>query len=264
MRLSRLAKILLTTQFFISANSARLISPVNDQKNILSENFAIFTPKTIILDPGHGGKDTGYKDRHTNTPEKEINLNIAKYLKLLLEEQGYKVIMTRTTDSEVNIRKVDYDGNGKVNIHDELPARKDMIKNLGADYFISLHNNADKFSRWTNGLEIWTYGYRHKKEITNRKADYHTPERSRYKNEEAFKFGKNIEKTFSKAGFKTKIACGDFGILENNPIQKAIIIEYGYLTNKDDRKRMESPDFQKYCAEITAKYFKENETPWKD
>lgn len=53
--------------------------------------------KVVILDPGHGGTDSGavYKD----LKEKDVNLDIAKKTKVLLENAGYTVYMTREDDN---------------------------------------------------------------------------------------------------------------------------------------------------------------------
>lgn len=255
MKISKLTKIaiatiLLSPLFYQNASAPNKKTEYRDPR------------KTIVIDPGHGHHDLGYNNK--NVVEKDINIKIANYLIPLLEKQGYKVYTTRTEDTYLNYPGMDLNNDNKIDTKDELIARRNFSKNLNADYFLSLHNNADLKTKWTNGLELWIYGYRYKKELTNNKTDHHTPKRAKYKNEEAYEFAKKMEETFSKAGFKTQIGCGDFTVLENHPVPKSLIIEYGYLTNPDDLRRMQSDDFQKYCAEMTAKYFKKNETPWKN
>lgn len=51
----------------------------------------------IVIDPGHGGTDTGA--RGTNLVEKEVVLQVAKILRAELERAGYRVVMTRNDDS---------------------------------------------------------------------------------------------------------------------------------------------------------------------
>lgn len=259
MKLSRLAKTLLLAGYISTRLVQNAYSPDKEITDIMP--IELKEQKTIVLDPGHGGYDYGYT--LNNIKEKNINLNIAKYLKPMLEKQGYKVFMTREHDTDINQTNIDYNYDGKINLTDELHSRKKLIKKTNADYFLSIHNNADR-SKFTHGLELWVYGYRYPHEKDNNKIDHHEPQKAKYKNKIAYKFANDIEKTFQNAGFKTRVACGDFNILEKNPIQKSIIIEYGYLTNPNDLRRMQSEDFQKYCAEITAKYFKEKETPHKD
>lgn len=71
---------------------AKLIDPVLRPNYIKSAGEF----RTVIIDPGHGGKDSGA----TNSigTEKFYNLAVARRLKQLLESQGYKVVMTRERD----------------------------------------------------------------------------------------------------------------------------------------------------------------------
>lgn len=80
--------------------------------------------KIIVLDPGHGGESIGAigpGDIH----EKEVVLEIAKFLQGLLIEKGAQVIMTRSQDINVNVQK-----------------RIDMAVENKADLFISIHANS--------------------------------------------------------------------------------------------------------------------------
>lgn len=85
-------------------------------------------PMIICIDAGHGGGQEGtYKDYHgTTVYEKDMDLVIALYLRDYLEEYyNVQVVMTRTSDIDVPNSE-----------------RPDIAKNAGADYFISIHNNA--------------------------------------------------------------------------------------------------------------------------
>jgi len=82
-------------------------------------------PRRILLDPGHGGKDTGKVNGPLQYTEKSATLDTAARLKILLEKQGYEVFFTRTKD-----------------VFLELDDRAALATKLGADLFISLHYNA--------------------------------------------------------------------------------------------------------------------------
>ena len=82
-------------------------------------------PRRILLDPGHGGKDTGKVNGGLKYTEKSATLDTAARLKLLLEKQGYEVFFTRTKD-----------------VFLDLDDRAALATKLGADLFISLHYNA--------------------------------------------------------------------------------------------------------------------------
>ena len=80
--------------------------------------------KTIVLDPGHGGKDPGAIG-YNSLKEKEVVLSVGLKLKEKLEEKGFTVKMTRSTDEFI-----------------ELAQRPKMASDWGGDLFLSLHCNA--------------------------------------------------------------------------------------------------------------------------
>lgn len=92
--------------------------------------------KKVVLDAGHGGRDPGTMGR-SGVREKDINLDIAKRLKKLLEDEGIAVVLTRPTDKFI-----------------PLSARVDIANNSQADLFISLHANANRV-RGLNGFEVY-------------------------------------------------------------------------------------------------------------
>ena len=84
--------------------------------------------KTICLDPGHGGKDSGNRvGRHY---EKNYTLPLAFEVRDQLKKAGFNVMMTRTTDKYV-----------------PLPDRPALANKAGADLFVSLHFNATPTGR---------------------------------------------------------------------------------------------------------------------
>mgnify|MGYP003254627414 FL=1 len=89
--------------------------------------------KTITIDPGHGGSDTGAIG-HLNDKEyyeKDITLSISKILQDMLKSAGAKVIMTRTTDKDVYAPFAD----GVT----ELQTRCDIANKAKSDVFICVH-----------------------------------------------------------------------------------------------------------------------------
>jgi len=78
---------------------------------------------TIVLDPGHGGKDPG--NRVAGRSEKTATLALAGDVRDQLVDAGFRVILTRTADKFV-----------------ELPVRPDLANRAHADLFVSLHFNA--------------------------------------------------------------------------------------------------------------------------
>jgi len=93
---------------------------------------------TVIVDPGHGGIDTGAKGV-SGTIEKEITLQFAEILKKRLEETGrYNVLLTRTDDRFV-----------------ALGDRVEFARDNGADLFVSIHANSFR-GRSIRGTIVYT------------------------------------------------------------------------------------------------------------
>ena len=79
---------------------------------------------TIVLDPGHGGSDTGAVSPH-GWFEKDANLMLAREVRSFLVARGYRVVMTRDDDS-----------------FPELYDRPKVAHANDADAFVSIHHNA--------------------------------------------------------------------------------------------------------------------------
>lgn len=110
----------------------KLIDPVLRPNFI--PNAGNFT--TVILDPGHGGKDPGA----TNPlgTEANYNLSLANRVKAQLEKQGFRVVLTRTSDRYLSLQE-----------------RVDLANTVqGEAIFISLHFNSG--GRDARGIETFT------------------------------------------------------------------------------------------------------------
>jgi N-acetylmuramoyl-L-alanine amidase len=95
---------------------------------------------TIVIDPGHGGKDPGAHGLR-GTEEKDITLKVGVKLRDLLSRQpGVRVLMTRDHDVFV-----------------ELEDRAKFANGHGADLFVSIHVNSHP-SRHVKGIEIYHFG----------------------------------------------------------------------------------------------------------
>lgn len=96
--------------------------------------------RTIVIDPGHGGKDPGAVGRN-GTEEKEITLQVALKLRdLIVRRLGKKVLMTRDRDVFI-----------------ELEDRAKFANRNNADLFVSIHVNSHP-QRAVKGLEVYHFG----------------------------------------------------------------------------------------------------------
>lgn len=92
----------------------------------------------VVIDPGHGGYDTGAS--HGGFEEKSITLIISNLLKKYLEDANIKVFLTRDDDSFLS-----------------LAERVDITNSIRPDVFISVHANALVTSRGIRGVETYYF-----------------------------------------------------------------------------------------------------------
>ena len=91
--------------------------------------------RLVILDAGHGGNDPG-KISVDGTQEKDLNLEIAKKLKELLEQQDIEVIMTREEDRGL------YDENASNKKAQDMKRRCELINKELPACVVSIHQNS--------------------------------------------------------------------------------------------------------------------------
>ncbi len=93
---------------------------------------------TVVLDPGHGGRDPGARGV-TGEPEKLVTLAVAELVAADLARQGgIEVVLTRSDDSTISLEQ-----------------RTAIANARGADLFVSIHANASP-NRRTHGIETYT------------------------------------------------------------------------------------------------------------
>lgn len=176
--------------------------------------------KIIVIDAGHGDKDPGtsYKDIY----EKDINLNISKYLSSSLKKYGANVIMTRTGDYDLSSpnayfrKKSDFDN------------RISLINESNATIYISIHLNY----------------------LNNSK--YYGPQVFYDQDNESL--AKSIQKSLNDA-LKTdrgaKRIPSDTYMYSRLKIP-GILIECGFLSNEYERNLLVTKKYQKKIASIIA------------
>jgi N-acetylmuramoyl-L-alanine amidase len=93
----------------------------------------------VVIDPGHGGKDSGAPGLG-GLLEKDVILPIGKRVAAILEQNGVQAVMTRDADFFV-----------------ELQGRVDIAKRVNATLFVSIHANSVDNRPDVNGLEVYYY-----------------------------------------------------------------------------------------------------------
>jgi N-acetylmuramoyl-L-alanine amidase len=207
---------------------------------LLCEPPLIFpTNQVIIIDPGHGGKNTGTSNPLDGRMEKEFTLDLALRLKPLLEAEGWKVFLTRTNDVDVS-----------------LPDRVAFSDAQKGALFISLHFNSAAPDKTQAGLETYcltptgqpstvtrNYADSWDENLPNNAFD---PENLQLavRIHTALLHGTGMEdRGVRRARF--------IGVLrgQNRP---AILVEEGYLSNPDEAKKIENPEYRQKLAETLA------------
>ena len=126
---------------FVSAAALlAILVPVRAQEAGSKTSMSL---KTVVIDPGHGGKDAGCISRDKKTYEKNIALDVSKRLaqKISAAYPDVAVLMTRSNDTFV-----------------ELENRAVFANKAGADLFISIHVNAVEKGTTANGYSIHCLG----------------------------------------------------------------------------------------------------------
>jgi len=102
--------------------------------------------RTIVIDPGHGGSDPGMQNKALRLDEKTLALDTALRLKKVLEQQGYRIVLTRQDDRQLARSK-----------KEDLQRRGELTLSAKADLFISLHyNSVESGADRVTGVEVYS------------------------------------------------------------------------------------------------------------
>ncbi|MDZ7760565.1 MAG: N-acetylmuramoyl-L-alanine amidase [Desulfovermiculus sp.] len=203
--------------------------------------------QTIMIDPGHGGKDPGAVC--SGILEKDINLRLAKILGEILEEKGYNVLYTRTTDTFI-----------------PLEERTAMANAKSVDLFLSLHVNAHSSSK-IHGLEVYYLNLANSEEAVRVAARENSVSAKKIsdlqlilsdlmlnsKIEESENLAQKVLHAtldYNRRFYKVNdhgVRRAPFYVLMGARMP-AILVETGYLTNPTERKRLQNFAYLKRMA----------------
>lgn len=175
------------------------------------------TKYTVCLDPGHGGKDCSNGSPDGTYKEHEFTLALSKRIKALLEKQGIRVIMTRDSDTFIDLRP-----------------RCAISNGAKADMFLSVHSNAVA-GGWNtpSGLCAYTYAV--------------GGERDRIATAILVRMMEGGIKLFGQ-----KLYHQGFSVLKYTDCP-AVLIEYGFHTNREDVALLKDASYRDKLALLTAK-----------
>ena len=180
--------------------------------------------KTIFLDPGHGGRDSGAY--YYNVAEKDLNMQVYRKLRKKLEELGYKVLTSRDSDIDV----------------DFITERSRMVNKTNSDIFISIHFNATG-SAYSKSSGIQTYSYSDEPNYPSKINPYwhnHPDRMSESKRLAAAIHSSLLAETGAK----------DAGLLESSfavlreTAKPAVLLELGYIDNFAENQQIRDSHYQ--------------------
>ncbi|WP_173275579.1 N-acetylmuramoyl-L-alanine amidase [Streptococcus sp. 68] len=185
--------------------------------------------KTIFLDPGHGGRDSGAY--YYGIAEKDLNLQVSRKLRKRLEELGYTVLTSRDSDVDV----------------DFVTERSRMVNKTNADFFISIHFNATGNDTTLN-LGIQTYSYKEDAGYPSKINQYwhNNPDRM----SESNRLAANLH-----SSLLTETGARDAGLLQatfavlRETAKPAVLLELGYMDNSEENQRIRSDQYQDKLVE---------------
>ncbi len=204
--------------------------------------------KTIVIDPGHGGKDPGAVSQ--TRQEKQIVLSLSKTLRDILVKKGYNVRLTRETDVYIPIRK-----------------RTQFATNQKADLFISIHANAST-SHKAVGIETYYLALASDESarMTARRenigAEYNMKELDALvgrilkesKSTESRRLAQLIQAqlTSGKQVKNRGVKHAPFVVLIGTKVP-AVLVEVGFISNPTEGKKLTTKAYQRQLATAIAK-----------
>ncbi len=188
-------------------------------------------PRMVVLDPGHGGKDSGAVGKR-KVYEKLAVLSIAKRVKAHLEAKQIQVRMTRSTDTFVPLEK-----------------RSGFAAKAGADLFVSIHADGAADSS-AHGVETFamTVAGGDSSNYYGQGGDKSTGKGNQHDAANAvlgFSLQSNLLKTSKRSDRGLRRA--RFSVLKNAPCPAALV-ECGFLTNPEEEALMIDANYREAVA----------------
>ena len=218
--------------------------PVEEKKGI----------RTIVIDPGHGGKDPGAVGKKLK--EKDVTLDIARRVAKILRKKGFRVILTRNYD-----------------VYLPLSQRAIIANRRGGDIFVSIHCNAS-FRKKSRGVEVYFLSDKATDEEARRVAEFeNAPLEMEEEEMKMFKLEKilwslSMNKYMNESSILAKFVLDEmkkyfpspqrgvkqagFYVLKGVQMP-AILVEVGFITNRKEEKLLAKRKYRNRIAQAIAK-----------
>lgn len=235
------------------------VSPVTAPKN---ETAGTREVKTIVIDPGHGGKDPGAQGKKAQ--EKDIVLAVAKLLKKELEDEGFKVKLTRDKDVFIELGERanlanKWDGDLFVSLHcnaiDATPERKKIIQGYHFYVLRAPESEEDKAIARRENKVATLYGEKNAKEELSPLEWFKLEARLEKYKQNSYMFTEELLKSFDNGKIKKQangVGGAGFMVLVG-AMMPAVLVELGFISNPEDEAYMITDKGQKDMAKRVSK-----------
>lgn len=180
----------------------------------------------IVIDAGHGGDDPG-KIGINGEKEKELNLDIAKKLKKILEEKGYRIVLTRDSDKGLYHKTAH---NKKV---EDMKKRCEIINKEKPVFTISIHQNSYP-QEYVKGAQVFYYG------------------ESQEGKELAEVLQKSLVAELDKENHRAAKSNESYYLLKKTE-SPTVIVECGFLSNRTEAELLSDSEYQQKVAVAISK-----------
>lgn len=227
------------------------------KKGIVKKKFSRI--KTVVIDPGHGGKDPGAIGPR-GLKEKDVVLDVGKKLGKILKDK-YRMNVTYTRKKDVFI---------------PLNERTEIANSKKADLFISIHVNANRLRR-LNGIETYILNWTNDKEamrvaarenaISFKKMQKVQDELQMIlqdlardnKRDESVMLARSVQDSLISTLKKKHRRITDLGVKQAlfyvliGAEMPSILIEVSFISNREEEKRLSKNSYKNKIAEAIAK-----------
>ena len=190
------------------------------------------TPMVVVIDPGHGGKDSGAVGLK-KVFEKQLVLDISYRMKNLLESHGFKVVMTRSGDQ-----------------YPSLDDRVDLARKVKADLFLSIHADGAASSA-AHGVEtfITTAAGFDSSNHYGKGGDRSSVLNNRYDAANAM-LGYAVQSNLLKMSGRSDrgVRRARFAVIKKAPCPAALV-ECGFLTNPEEERLLRTEAYRSRVAQ---------------
>ncbi|MGO0122979.1 N-acetylmuramoyl-L-alanine amidase family protein [Desulfothermobacter acidiphilus] len=177
--------------------------------------------RTIVVDPGHGGVDPG-AHYQAQILEKDLVLDLGRSLARFLEAEGAEVVLTRSEDRDLAPPEVRSLSARK---RYDLKARVELVRQVGAEAFLSLHINSSPDSS-EKGVYLYYSQRPGSRELASALA----------------------EEIGEVTGQRCCCLPGSrYYVLRESPVP-AVLVEAGFLSNPGERELLQRPEYRQKMA----------------